>query len=146
MMASDADLFSIEICGLASLQFSLHHLKDAEPWGTLEDGQITFRNPDGTAIEIGNVTNGSEDLLASGGPYIVWVRWKKPQQSIEEHRAALGRYREQITSGTEKMGAAGSVADALKMIDQALAREPGPWVTECSACGITKSELAPENK
>jgi hypothetical protein len=42
MLASDADYFSVEICGVASLEFSLRHLKDAKPWGALTDGQITM--------------------------------------------------------------------------------------------------------
>jgi hypothetical protein len=146
MMATDAEMFTIEICGVASLEFSLHHLKDAEPWGRLQDGQITFSNPDGTTIEIGNVTNGGDDLLAGGGPYTVWVRWKKPQQTVEEYRAALAGYREQVKNGAEKMGAVDNVADALKLIDQELAREPGPWVTNCSACGPSKSEIVKDGE
>src|SRR5258707_10831467 len=95
MLASDAQVFRIEMCGVASLEFSLRHLKGAEPWGRLQNGQITLSHPDGTSIEIGNVTNGANDHLVGGGPYTVWVRWKKPQQTIEEYRAALSQYRDQ---------------------------------------------------
>ena len=141
MMATDAEKFSMEICGVASLEFSLYQLTDANPWGQLKDGQIKFTHPEGTTIEIGNVTNGAEDLLASGGPYTVWVRWKKPQQTVEEYRAALSELCTEVKSRSEKIGAAGSLADALKIIDLELAREAGPWVTSCGACGVTKGEV-----
>lgn len=141
MLASDAQVFRIEMCGVASLEFSLRHLKGAEPWGRLQNGQITLSHPDGTSIEIGNVTNGAGDRLVGGGPYIVWVRWNKPQQTVEEYRAALSQHRDQQKSGTTKNGANDTAAKALAVIDQELAREPGPWVTSCGACDLPKNEF-----
>jgi hypothetical protein len=140
MRASDAELFSVEICGVASLEFSLHHLKDAKPWGRLQDGQITFSNPDGTSIEIGNVTNGGDDRVVSGGPYVVWVRWNKPQQTVEEFQTELKAQREQLKTAAVD-GAGGTTAEALAIIDRELAREPGPWVTSCGACGVRKADV-----
>jgi hypothetical protein len=141
MLASDSQVFRIEMCGVASLEFSLRHLKDAEPWGRLQSGQITFSHPDGTSVEIGNVTNGAGDHLVGGGPYTVWVRWKKPQQTVEEYRAALSHYRDQLKSGATKNGMTDTTAKALAVIDQELAREPGPWVTSCGACDLPKKEF-----
>ena len=141
MLASDSQVFKIEVCGFASLEFSLRHLKGAEPWGRLQNGQITFSNPDGTSIEIGNVTNGAGDHLVAGGPYTVWVRWKKPQQTVAEYRAALSQYRDQLKDGTTKNGATDTTTGALATIDQELAREPGPWVTECSAYDLPTKEF-----
>jgi hypothetical protein len=141
MLASDSLVFKIEICGVASLEFSLRHLKDAEPWGRLQNGQLTLSHPDGTSIEIGNVTNGSDDRLVEGGPYTVWVRWDKPQQTIEEYRAALSAYRDQLKSGTTKNGATNTIPEAVAVIDQELARKPGPWVTGCSASDLPKKEF-----
>jgi hypothetical protein len=141
MLASDADVFSLEVCGTASLEFSLRHLKGGEPWGKLQNGRITLTNPDGTSIEISNVSNGADDRVVGGGPYIVWVRWDKPHQTVEEYRAAMTAYRDQVKSGAANTGAANSVKDALARIDQELAREPGPWVTSCGARELQKSEI-----
>lgn len=135
MLASDADIFSIEVCGTASVEFSLRHLKDAKPWGRLQDGQITLRHPDGTSIEIGNVTNGPDERLITGGPYTVWVRWGNARQTVEEYRAALSAHRDRLKSGD--IGGDG----ALAAIDRELARKPGPWVTSCSARSARRDEI-----
>jgi hypothetical protein len=136
MSATDSEVFSVEICGIASLEFSLHHLKDAEPWGQIQDGKIVFNHPEGTSIEIGNVTNGEGDQLIDGGPYVVWVRWAEPHQSVDEYRAELSAYRESVTNGD-----ATPTAGTLEIIDRELAREPGPWVVSTGARGIRKSEI-----
>jgi len=136
MLASDAEVFSVDVCGVASLEFSLLHLKDAEPWGQLENGQITLKHPDGTSIEIGNVTNGADERLIDGGPYTVWVRWGKPKQTVEEYRESLSAYRDRIASGETK-----AMAETLAALEQELAREPGPWVISCGACGPQKGEI-----
>src|SRR3954466_8342661 len=141
MLASDSQVFRIEICGVASLEFSLRHLKDAEPWGHLQNGQITLSHPDGTSIEIGNVTNGAGDHLVEGGPYTVWVRWKKPQQTVDEYRAALSQYRDQLKKDAPKTGTTDTTAKALAAINQELVRKPGPWVTSCGACDLPKKEF-----
>jgi hypothetical protein len=133
---SDAEVFSVEICGMASLEFALHHLKDAEPWGRLQNGKIAINHPEGNSIEIGNVTNGEGDQLIDGGPYVVWVRWKNPHQSVDEYRAELSAYRESVTSGD-----ATPTAGTLEIINRELAREPGPWVVSTGARGIRKSEI-----
>jgi hypothetical protein len=141
MLASSADYFSIEICGVASIEFSLRHLKDAKPWGALTDGQITITNPDGTSIAISNVTNGKDDRLIIGGPYTVWVRWNKPQSTVEEYRAALKTWRNEMAKGTLASAAGDTKPDAIKRIDQELAREPGPWVIGCGAHELQKREI-----
>jgi len=141
MLASDAEKFSVEICGVASIEFSLYHLKDSQPWGRLDNGHITIRNPDGTTIEIQNVTNGTDNSLIEDGPYTVWVRWKKPQSSVEEFRAALEAQREELKKAAADAGAGSTVADALATIEKELQREPGPWVMACGACGLANSEI-----
>jgi hypothetical protein len=144
MLASDSEKFSMEICGVAGIEFSLHHLKDSQPWGRLENGQITISNPDGTTIEIQNVTNGPENRLVENGPCTVWVRWKKPQQSVEEFRKMLKTQRDEMKKAAADAGAGSTVADALATIEKELKREPGPWVTGCGAGGIAKSEIVKE--
>jgi hypothetical protein len=141
MLASDAEVFDVEICGVASLEFSLRHLKGADPSGRLQNGQITFSHPDGTSVEIGNVTNGADGQLVEGGPYTVWVRWKEPQQTVDEYRAALSRHRDQLQKDATKGGTTDTTAMALAAIEQELAREPGPWVTSCGACTLPKNEF-----
>ncbi len=136
MLASDAEVFSIDVCGVASLEFSLLHLKDAEPWGQLQNGQITLKHPDGTVIEIGNVTNGTHKRLIDGGPYTVWVRWGKPQQTVEEYRKSLSALRDRIASGETK-----AMAWTLAALEKELAREPGAWVTGCGARGPQKDDI-----
>jgi hypothetical protein len=141
MLATDADYFSVEICGVASLEFSLRHLKDAKPWGALTDGQITITNPDGTSIAISNVTNGKDDRFIVGGPYTVWVRWNKPKSSVEDYRASLKTWRDEMTKGAATAVSGDTKSNALKRIDQELAREPGPWIIGCGAHGLQKKEL-----
>jgi hypothetical protein len=141
MLASDAQVFRVEVCGVASLEFSLRHLKGAEPWGRLQDGQITLSHPDGTSVEIGNVTNGAFGHLVEGGPYTVWVRWKKPQQTVDEYRVALSQYRDQLKNGATKTESTDTTAKALAQIEYELARESGPWVTNCGACDLPKKEF-----
>ena len=136
MFASNAEVFSIEVCDIASIEFSLHHLKNAQPWGKLQDGQITLSHPDGTSIDISNVTNGEVDQIVAGGPYVVWVRWREPQQTAAQYRAAMSARREQVASG-----AVAVPPDTLANIDRELARTPGPWVTSSSVRSIKKSEI-----
>lgn len=141
MLASDAEVFSVELCGVAAVEFSLRHLKGAEPWGKLQNGQITLSHPDGTSIEIGNVGSGADDRLVGGGPYVVWVRWNKPHQTVEEYRTELAAYRDRMKSGAANMSRENTNADTLAFIEQELAREPGPWVTACGACDLPKQEI-----
>ena len=92
-----------DIPGLAKVEFSLLHLKGALPLGTLENGVITIKHESGTTLQISDVKNGTNQDVLSGGPYRVWVRWKKPSQSIEEYRESLKRQiaslRERIKNG-----------------------------------------------
>ena len=136
MLASGAEVFSVHVCGIASIEFSLLHLKGAEPWGQLQDGHITLNHPDGTSIEFGNVTNGEDKRLIGGGPYTVWVRWGKPQQTVEEYRKSLSAYRDRIVSGETK-----AMAGILAVLENELAREPGAWVISCGACGPQKNDI-----
>jgi hypothetical protein len=92
-----------DIPGLAKIEFSLLHLKDALPLGTLANGVITIWHENGTTLQISDVKNGANQDVLSGGPYRVWVRWKKPSQTIEEYRESLKRQvvslKERINSG-----------------------------------------------
>jgi hypothetical protein len=89
LSVSGGPLAWCDIPGLAKIEFSLLHLKNAEPLGTLSDGVINIKHPDGTTLRIANVKNGINGDTLSGGPYQVWVRWNKPTQSMEEYRELL---------------------------------------------------------
>jgi hypothetical protein len=144
MLASGSDYVNVDICGLALIEFSLRQLKDAKPWGTLSDGQIRIANPDGTFITISNVTNGNENRFVTGGPYTVWVRWNKPQATVEEFRGALKAQRELLAKETQEGFPDDTKASVIARIDQELAREPGPWITGCGAHDLRKDEFVRE--
>jgi hypothetical protein len=88
-----------DIPGLAKVEFSLLHLKDATASGTLKDGVIDIAH-DGTTLRISDVKNGVNTDVLSGGPYRVWVRWTKPTQSVEEYRESM---KKQIASLKERV-------------------------------------------
>lgn len=91
-----------DIPGLAKVEFSLLHLKDATASGTLQDGVIDIAH-DGTTLRISDVKNGVNTDVLSGGPYRVWVRWTKPTQSVEEYRESMTKHiaslKERVKSG-----------------------------------------------
>lgn len=88
-MGAGLPLASCDIPGVAKIEFSLLHLKDSLPLGTLNDGVINIAHKSGTTIRILNVKNGVNEEVLAGGPYQVWVRWNKPTQSIEEYRKTM---------------------------------------------------------
>jgi hypothetical protein len=89
MSVSSGPLAWCDIPGLAKVEFSLLHLKDATPTGALKDGVINIRHSDGTTLKISNVKNGAHGEILPGGPYQVWVRWNKPTQTLEEFHEVL---------------------------------------------------------
>ena len=89
-----------EIPGVAKVEFSLLHLKNAKASGTLENGVINIVHEDGTTLRISDVKNGVNRDVLSGGPYRVWVRWTKPTLSVEEYRAVQ---KQQIVSLKERV-------------------------------------------
>ena len=80
---SGGTLSSIEIAGVANIEFSLFQLKDAKPLGTLQDGSLFIKNGEQTVL-IAGVRNGTQPQTLTGGPYKVWVRWKKPALSLSD--------------------------------------------------------------
>lgn len=139
MLASDAEVLTLDICDLATIEFSLHRLKDAQAWGTLQDGRIAITHPDGTMIEIMGVTNGTDDRLISGGPYQVWVRWNKPSTTARAYRQSIADFRERLAADTKNAGL--ELQARLEQLDKELARQPGPWVVGCSARGLNPRDL-----
>jgi len=96
-----------DIPGLAKIEFSLFHLKDALPIGTLEKGVINIVHESGASVRISEVKNGANREVLEGGPYRVWVRWTKASQTMEEYREEMKKYlaslREQVQKGEKAM-------------------------------------------
>lgn len=94
----------IDISNVGLVEFSLLHLKDARPWGTLDDGRLRIRHENGTTIAINGVMNGWPDRqLLTGGPYTVWVRWKEsttvPEEYVKMLRRSIAENRARAESG-----------------------------------------------
>jgi len=113
----------VDISGVARVEFSLHELAGAKPWGVLHRGMLTLTNPeDKTTILISNVLNGNITTMElPGGPYRVWVRWSPPSRSVEQHRQEMVELRKRIASGELPS------TDAT-YLDKQLARPPAPWL------------------
>jgi hypothetical protein len=110
----------------------------------LSNGEIRIAHPDGRFIAISNVTNGPDNQFISGGPYTVWVRWNKPQASIDEYRAALKAQRDLLAKDTPAGLPADTKSSVLARIDQELARDAGPWIIGCGAHELRKNEFIHE--
>jgi len=89
MSCSSGSLAFCDIPGLAKIEFSLLHLKDSSPLGSLKNGVINIADGSGDSVRITNVKNGVNGEVLAGGPYQIWVRWKKPTQTMEEFRETL---------------------------------------------------------
>lgn len=69
---SGGSLCGITISGVDDLEFSLKHIKNAEPIGLLQRGTLTIKKDD-AVITISGVRNGAQKVTLDG-PYKVWVR------------------------------------------------------------------------
>jgi hypothetical protein len=90
--------------GIAKAEFSLLKLVDAEPIGVLQDGTLRINHGD-DRIEISGVRNGIPPTVLEGGPYVVWVRWLPPSQTLEEYRQV---HKERLAVLRDKIGSADS--------------------------------------
>ncbi|MCA9259195.1 MAG: sigma-70 family RNA polymerase sigma factor [Planctomycetales bacterium] len=129
----------VEQLPLAEIEFSLHRLKDAQPWGVLQDGRIAITHPDGTSIEIFSVANGADERIASGGPYRVWVRWNKPSTTATEFRKSIADFRENLAADARNGNAERKAR--LEQLDKELARDPGPWIVGCSGGDLNPRDV-----
>jgi hypothetical protein len=115
---SSGPLAWCDIPGLAKIEFSLLHLKDASALGSLENGVINIAHENGTTLRISDVKNGVNAEVLTGGPYRVWVRWNKPTQSVEEYRKSLKQHiaslKERVKNGDLSLPA-GSLQRLEKM-------------------------------
>lgn len=115
---SSGQLASLDLPGLAKIEFSLVPFRDAMPIGSLKDGVISIIHANGTSLQISNVTNGIHREQLTGGPYQVFVRWSEPSMTDTEYRERLSetvaQVRKQIESGGLPAG-----EDWLKRLERA---------------------------
>jgi hypothetical protein len=98
----------IDISNVGLIEFSLLHLKDAQPWGTLDNGHLRIQHENGTTISMSGVENGwPERRTLPGGPYTVWVRWKEsttdPQEYVRMLRQTIADARTRAENGEPMM-------------------------------------------
>ncbi len=124
----------MDISGVASVEFSLYQLKDAEPWGVFSNGIVTLIHPQGQTIQISNVSNGAYRAMdLPGGPYRVWVRWSDPTFTVQQHREQMIEMRERIANGEFPNA-------RVDYFDKQLARDPSPWIQSSGLRGLRKGE------
>ena len=130
-----------DIPGLARIEFSLLHLKGASPIGKLADGVINITHKNGTTLRIANVKNGANAVALPGGPYIVWVRWNKPTQSLDEYRQELKKtiasLKKQVSDG-DLVPRPGVLERLEKMLDSGRVG----LINEFGLGGISPDDLA----
>jgi hypothetical protein len=78
----------VDIPGFANVEFSLLPLRDAKPEGVLDGGTISIEH-ESQRLTISNVRTGDNPNTLIGGPYKVWIRWKKPSQTVEQYHDAV---------------------------------------------------------
>ena len=88
MSMAGGEIAFVDIPGLANVEFSLLPLRDAKPKGVLKGGTISIQH-ESQRLTIGSVRTGNNPNTLIGGPYKVWIRWKKPSQTIEQYRDEL---------------------------------------------------------
>ena len=103
MSMSSVELASIDLPGIAKIEFSLLPFRNAKPVGSLKAGVINIVHESGISLHISDVTNGIHHEQLLGGPYQVFVRWSEPSMTATEYRKELvktiAHVRKQIESG-----------------------------------------------
>jgi hypothetical protein len=122
---SHGELAWLDIPGTALVEFSLIRFADAQPWGVLHDGVVDISNPDGTSLNIGEVANGIPREVLKGGPYQVWVRWKKPTHSLKEHQELV---KQQVANIRNQINAGDLKSPATVELLEKMAGSEGIWL------------------
>ena len=137
MLASDSQLFSMDVCDVASLEFSLRHLKDAKPWGRLQDGRITLRSP---RRHYDRNRQRHQRFRRS-------TCWQWTVSGVGPLGKATAHGRKSIVPSSPpiaikvKSGEMPATAGALAAIEKELERKPGPWVISSGAREPSKKEI-----
>ena len=138
---SDGEIAWLDIPGVGHVEFSLLHLKDAEPRGVLAAGQIELTGPDGATISLSNVTSSTYRQHLPGGPYQLWVRWRTSTVTVAQFRELA---KQQLAEIKQK-GAAGEMyvpPQALVQLEQ-MAASDRPQIMASGVRAATADDLAP---
>ncbi|MEQ8847389.1 hypothetical protein [Botrimarina sp.] len=130
---------SLDICGVASVEFSLHKISDWKPWGVLQEGVVELRHPsESTTIEVSGLQNGAKGAASTlaGGPYRVWVNWQPSEHTCDEVWERLRDAQKKIAAGELAV----SSPEVMPLIEMQLAREPGPWISSVGFRGLRSDE------
>jgi hypothetical protein len=142
LAGASASLAWFEMLDVGVVEFSLLHLKDAKPWGTLSGGVLNIRHENGTTVSISGVRNGLHREVLPGGPYTVWVRWKPSTMTREEYQRGLQQtlelVRSQIANGDTSFS-----PETLKQIER-MASAEGPRMVTNGMRQARADELEPE--
>jgi hypothetical protein len=138
---SGGEIAWLDIPGVGHVEFSLLHLKDAEPRGVLALGQIELTGPDATTITLSNVTNGTYPQQLPGGPYRVWVRWRESTVNVAQFRELAKQQLVEI----KRKAAAGEMylpPQALAQLEQ-MAASDRPQIMASGVRPASADDLAP---
>ena len=143
MSMSSGQLASLDLSGLALVEFSLIPFRGAEPAGTLKDGVVEIVHKNGTALRISDVKNGIHPDQLTGGPYQVFVRWSEPSMTDAEYRQyleeAIVRVKKEIESGARQAG-----KDWLERLERAQSSSD-PMMMSCSVRAIPSADRIESN-
>ena len=93
--ASGFTIVVMDIPGYARIKFSLQPFPNAQPLGTMQDGQVVIQKPGGVnpqTVWIRDVKIGSPAITIPGGPYMVWVSWSPPSQTLIQAAQQMADY------------------------------------------------------
>ncbi len=140
LSASRGPIVQFDVPGLAKIEFSLLHLKNAAPIGSLLDGQINIIRADGTTVRISNVKNGANQEVLPGGPYTIWVKWDKAE-SMEEFEKSF----KATIAGAKEKAKTGDVwlpAETWKHLEK-LSQSGRPHIMTFELRGVEPGDLEP---
>jgi hypothetical protein len=103
--ASGGELAFLQIPGIGKVEFSLKPFKNAEVLGQLDDSTIRIETPEGSKLEITNVTCGQFTNPLPGGPYMVWTRVTSSGMTFEQEiQSNLRQFEEGIKTSDIDLG------------------------------------------
>lgn len=85
---SGGEVISLQIAGLADIEFSLSPFPGAVHSGELNNGILVIRH-EKTYLQISGVTHGTRNEVLQGGPYKIFVRWEAPAMTLAQYVNSL---------------------------------------------------------
>ena len=137
MTTDSSSVASLEIAGLANIEFSMTEMTDSKPEGVLRFGTISISH-DGTLVQIRGVSSG-KSLEQVPGPYLVYVRWKASSQTLDDAREMLRAQIVTLNAQVEK-GEISIPKEALAKI-QKMADSDKPFIFGSGSRLLLKNEI-----